>query len=166
MEKALKYIDVISIWSGKLSSWLILPLTAIVAYDVILRKLYRSTLWTYDVSMWLYSAMFLIGCTWVLKEHSHIRVDVIYEKFPPRAKAIFEVLSYLILFFPLIVTLLVSGSHYAWESFRDKEISINSPWNPILWPFKAIAPVAFLLLLLQGFGDFITQLKKCSRGGK
>jgi TRAP-type mannitol/chloroaromatic compound transport system permease small subunit len=166
MGRVLRYIDVISIWSGKLCSWIVLPLTAIVAYDVILRKLYRSTLWVYDTSLWLYSAMFLIGCTWVLKEHAHIRVDVIYEKYSPRAKAIFEVCTYLMLFFPVIVMLFVSGSSYAWESFRDNEISINSPWNPIIWPFKAIAPVAWLLLLLQGISDFIKELKKCFKEGE
>ena len=166
MERILRYIDVISMWSGKLCGWIVLPLTAIVAYDVILRKLYTSTLWVFDTSLWLYSLMYLIGLTWVQKEHAHIRVDVIYEKYSPRAKAIFDVLTYLMMFFPVIVTLFVSGSSYAWESFRDNEISINSPWNPIIWPFKAIAPVAFLLLLLQGFGDFIKELKNCFKEGK
>ncbi len=161
MDKIIRYIDAISIWSGKLCAWAILPLTVLVAYDVILRKIYTSTLWVFDTSLWLYSVIYLIGLAWVQKEHAHIRVDVIYEKYPRRAKAIFEVLTYLTMFFPVVVALLASSSGYAWESFRDNEISINSPWNPIIWPFKAIAPVAWLLLLLAGFSDFIKELKHC-----
>lgn len=165
MEKVLRYIDQMSIWSGKISSWLIIPLIAIVAYDVIARKFYRATIWAYDSALWVYAGIFLIGLAWVLKEHSHIRVDVIYERHSPRAKALFEVLSYLIFFFPLTITLLISGAAYAVESWIDKEVSIYSPWNPLLWHFKTIAPIAFLLLLLQGIADFIRNLKFMIRKG-
>ena len=165
MGKVLKYIDDVSMWSGKIIAWLILPLTAIMAYDLILRKFYQATIWVFDTTLWLYSAFFLIGCAWVQMERSQIRVDVIYEKYSPLAKAIFEILTYLILYFPVILICAVSASQYAWESFKANEISIYSPWAPPLWPIKAIAPVAFLLLLLQGIGDFIKYLKTVLKGG-
>lgn len=100
MEAFLRGIDQLSVWSGKVFSWLIAPLIVIVAYDVINRKLYRSTIWVFDITLWLYAGIFLLGLAWILKDHANIRVDVIYEKYSPRGKAFFEVFSDLIFFSP------------------------------------------------------------------
>jgi TRAP-type mannitol/chloroaromatic compound transport system permease small subunit len=35
------------------------------------------------------------------------------------------------------------------------ETSDQTPWRPILWPFKFIVPIACLLLLIQGFSEFL-----------
>jgi len=164
MDKVLRDIDAISMWSGKIFSWLIIPLMAIVAYDVIIRKIYRATIWSYDTSLWLYSGLFLLGAAWVLQQHSHIRIDVIWQRYPPRAKAIFEVCWYLILLFSIALVVLIYGGDYARVAWIDKEASIYTPWGPPLWHFKAIAPLAFLLLLLQGIAEFIRNLKFAIRG--
>ena len=34
-------------------------------------------------------------------------------------------------------------------------MSDQTPWRPILWPFKFIVPVACGLLLIQGFSEFL-----------
>ena len=164
MEKILRGIDAISIWAGKIFSWLIIPLIAIVAYDVIIRKIYRATIWSYDTSLWLYSGIFLLGAAWILQQRSHIRIDVIWQRYPPRAKAIFELCWFLALLFTLSFVVFIYGGEYAWIAWVDKESSIYTPWEPPLWHFKAIAPVAFLLLILQGIAEFIRNLKVAIKG--
>ena len=164
MERVLGVVDKISIWAGKIFSWLIIPLILIVAYDVVIRKIYKATIWSYDTSLWLYAAIFLLGGAWILQQHAHIRIDVIWLRYSARARAIFEVGWYLILLFSMAGVVLIYGGDYAWVAWVDKEVSIYTPWEPILWHFKAIAPIAFLLLLLQGIAEFIRNLKVAVRG--
>lgn len=164
MDKVLRGIDTISIWSGRIFGWLIIPLIAVVAYDVIIRKIYRATIWSYDIALWLYAGIFLLGAAWILQQHAHIRIDVIYQRYSPRAKAIFEACWYLILLFSMVAVVLIYGGDYARTAWVDKEVSIYTPWGPPLWHFKAIVPLAFLLLLLQGIAEFIRNLKFIIRG--
>jgi TRAP-type mannitol/chloroaromatic compound transport system permease small subunit len=164
MEKILRGVDNISIWAGKIFGWLIIPLIIIVAYDVIIRKIYKATIWSYDTSLWLYAAVFLMGAAWILQQRAHIRIDVFWQRYPPRAQAIFEMCWYLGLLLSMSMVILIYGGDYARVAFVDKEISIYTPWGPPLWHFKAIAPLAFLLLSLQGIADFIRNLKVAVRG--
>ena len=50
---------------------------------------------------------------------------------------------------------------YAW---RINELSDQTPWRPILWPFKAVVPLACLLLLIQGFSEFLKSLYMARTG--
>jgi len=47
-----------------------------------------------------------------------------------------------------------SGSE-AWYAFTINETSEQTPWRPILWPFKAVVPLTCLALLLQGVSELI-----------
>jgi TRAP-type mannitol/chloroaromatic compound transport system permease small subunit len=50
---------------------------------------------------------------------------------------------------------------YAW---RINELSDQTPWRPILWPFKGVVPLACLLLLIQGFSEFLKSLYMARTG--
>jgi TRAP-type mannitol/chloroaromatic compound transport system permease small subunit len=34
-------------------------------------------------------------------------------------------------------------------------VSDQTPWRPILWPFKYCVPIACALLMIQGFSEFL-----------
>ena len=40
-----------------------------------------------------------------------------------------------------------------WYSFQIQETSEQSPWRPILWPFRASVPLAALLFMIQGVSE-------------
>ena len=46
---------------------------------------------------------------------------------------------------------------YFYQAYRVNELSGESAWNPIIWPFKFTFVMGFLLLLLQT----IVELIKC-----
>ena len=64
-------------------------------------------------------------------------------------------ISYLVFFFPSIIMLGVASGNEAWYSFTIGEMSEQTPWRPILWPFKAVVPLTCALLLLQGVSELI-----------
>ncbi len=162
--KILSYIDAISEWTGKLFSWSILVLTGIVIYDIILRLFGRATTWAWEVSTYLYAALFLMGGAYVLRYKAHIRIDVLYNLLSLRGRAIFDLCYYLVAFFPLVIVFVWFGTPYAYESWVRGETSGWYISGIPLGPVKAIIPLAFLLLGLQGVAEFVRTLLIAIRG--
>jgi TRAP-type mannitol/chloroaromatic compound transport system permease small subunit len=44
------------------------------------------------------------------------------------------------------------------------ELSEQTAWRPILWPFKAIVPLAALLLMIQGVSETLKSLYAARTG--
>ena len=49
----------------------------------------------------------------------------------------------------------VASGNEAWYAFTINELSEQTPWRPILWPFKAVVPLTCAMLLLQGVSELI-----------
>lgn len=155
----LRVIDTISDISGKGVSWLALALTLALSYEVFSRYILgRPTAWAFDVGYMLGGSLFMIGAAYTMKEKAHVRVDVIYLRYPPRTRAFLDVVAFLILFFPLWGVLLFYAIDYVQFSWQIKERALESFWRPPIYPFKTVIPVAIFLLALQGVAEFIRRL--------
>jgi len=161
----LRWIEVVSAYSGRFASYLILVLVVVVCFDVLMRYLFNSpTVWAFDAALHLYSIAFLVGGAWVLKVNAHIKVDVLYNLFPPRVRAIINLMCYLFLLFPLCYFLVKDGSVYAYTSWKMSEVSRTSPLHEPIWPLKTFIPIAFLLLWLQAIVGFLRDLAILKKG--
>lgn len=160
-----KTIDSISQGFGKAVAWLILPNVLALVYEVIARYIFQSpTIWSYEVTYFLYGTHFLLGAAFVLLLKGHIRIDVLYMHLSPRGRALIDVLGYLILFFPVVIALIYAGAEFTLQSYQMGEKSGASPWRPYLYPFKAVLVVSFFLLLLQGISEFLRSLNLLLKG--
>lgn len=160
-----KTIDSVSLWFGKWVAWLVLPNVLALVYEVIARYLFeRPTIWSYEVTYFLYGTHFLIGAAFILLIKGHIRIDVVYMRLSPRGRAIIDILGYLILFFPVMIALIYAGAEYTIQSFQMGEKSGLSPWRPYLYPYKAVLVVSFVLLFLQGLSEFLRNLNILLKG--
>ena len=147
-----KFTDATGVWVA----WLNMPLVLAVAWEVIARYAFNTpTIWSYDVTYMLYSAIFMLGCAYALHKGAHIRTDFFYEKWSDQTKGMVDSISYIVFFFPSIVMLLIASGNEAWYAFTISETSEQTPWRPILWPFKMVVPLACLLLLIQGVSELI-----------
>lgn len=63
--------------------------------------------------------------------------------------------GYLVFFFPAMSACIYYGGLFALRSWNMAEVSGESMWQPPIYPFKTVLPVAALLLLLQGIVEFI-----------
>ena len=154
--RAVRIIDKFTDTTGTWVAWLNVPLVLAVAYEVASRYLFDApTLWSFDVTYMLYGTIFMLGSAYALHKGAHIRTDFFFEKWSIRTKGIIDSIAYIVFFFPSIfVFLLVSGAE-GWYSFEIGETSEQTPWRPILWPFKWVVPLACLLLLIQGVSETI-----------
>ncbi|RLB21231.1 MAG: hypothetical protein DRG71_08575, partial [Deltaproteobacteria bacterium] len=67
MHKFLRACDAISDWSGKIFMWLIIPLTALVAFEVISRRFLNAPhIWSLEVTNYLYGPHFMIVAAYTL----------------------------------------------------------------------------------------------------
>jgi len=154
----LRYIDLMSRWSGKATSWLILPLIFELVYDTIARYAFNApTAWSYDISYMLYGALFMLGAPYTLLVDEHIRVEAFYEKASRRGRAILDIIGYLLFFFPSVGSLFWFGLDFAWEAWKARETSITF-WAPPIYPLKALIPLVALMLLLQGLAKFLRDI--------
>ncbi len=147
-----KFTDATGVWVA----WLNVPLVLAVAWEVIARYVFNApTIWSYDVTYMLYSAIFMLGCAYALHKGAHIRTDFFYEKWSDRTRGVVDSISYIVFFFPSIVMLLAASWSEAWYAYTINETSEQTTWRPLLWPIKAVVPLTCAMLLLQGISELI-----------
>jgi TRAP-type mannitol/chloroaromatic compound transport system permease small subunit len=162
---AIRTVDRFTDWAGTLVSWLMAPLIVAVGYEVVARYVFAApTTWAFDISYMTYGALFMLGAAYALRKGAHIRTDFFWEKFPVRAKGWIDLVSYVVFFFPSLAMLLYLGFNEAVYSWQIGETSDQTPWRPVLWPFKAVIPLACLLLLVQGVSELLKSLYMARTG--
>ena len=154
--KTVRVIDKFTDVTGTWVAWLNVPLVLAVAYEVLSRYAFNApTIWSFDVTYMLYGTIFMLGAAYALLKGAHIRTDFFFERWSIRTKGVIDSVAYLVFFFPSIFIFLVVSGAEGWYAFEIGETSEQTPWRPILWPFKWVVPLTCLLLLIQGVSETI-----------
>ena len=156
MQKTLFFVDKISTWVGQAFSWFIVALTLHVSWEVFSRYvLDNPRAWAFDVMIMFYGTLFMMAGAYTLAKNGHVRGDVIYGFFSPRAQAAVDLTLYIVFFIPGVVALVWAGYTYAAESWAINEHSNITAEGPPVYPFKTVIPVAGALILMQGIVEII-----------
>ncbi|MBD3662426.1 TRAP transporter small permease subunit [Sulfitobacter aestuariivivens] len=143
-----------------LSGLAIFSLMFLAAYSVTGRKFFASPLAGYvDYIEAAMPIIAIMGVSYVQRDGTHIRMDMLVGALKGRLLWLFELVSVL-----LMLLLIVALTWGAWEHFdrsfdcsrpfcsRDSSIDIGIP----IWPSKLVVPIAFgvlvLRLILQAWG--------------
>ena len=165
--KALKVVDRISEWTGSLSAWIIIPLTAVVIYEVVARHFFNApTGWGYDTCWMLYGAQFMIGGAYTLLRKGHIRIDIVYNILSPRRKQVFDAIVYVGVFLFTMVLFTWAGVKYAADAWISGEKLSTTNWFFPSGPIKAVIPISFFLVSLQTLAEVIRTLTSFSERKK
>ena len=157
--RTVRAIDKFTDTTGTWLAWLNVPLVAAVSYEVIARYLFNApTIWSFDVTYMLYGTIFMLGAAYALHKGAHIRTDFFYEKWTAKTKGMVDSISYLAFFFPSLIMLLAASGSEALYALSIREVSEQTPWRPILWPYKSVVPLTCLLLMVQGVSETIKSL--------
>jgi len=161
----IRAIDRLTDLTGTVVSWAAIPLVFAVTYEVVARYAFSApTVWAFDVTYMAYGTLFMLGAAFALRRGAHIRTDFFWENYSTRKKGLIDSISYLVLFFPSLTVLCVISFNEAVYAWQIGETSDQTPWRPVLWPFKAIIPLACLLLLVQGVSEFLKSLYMARTG--
>jgi len=167
IRRIVKGIDTISEYSAKVIIWLVVVLTFVIGYEIISRYLLNQpTKWSFDLSYMIGGTFFLMGEAWTLSKNQHVRIDILYNRFSLKTRAIIDIVLYLLFFFPLWGGLLYALIPYVAFSWDIGEKSMQGYWQPIIYPFKTIMPIGVGLLLLQGVAELLKNIVILCGGGE
>lgn len=162
----MRWIDTTTKWVAGAAAWMVPLLILELVYDTAARYLFNApTAWSYDISYMLYGGIFMLGAAHTLRIDRHVRIETFYGKLTQRGKAWVDGLGYLLCFFPAVGSLLYFSSGFAWRSWKMLEVSGESMWQPPIYPFKSLLPLAAALLLLQGVSEFLRCVRILVRDG-
>lgn len=138
---------------GHLTAWTGLALVLLVAANVLLRYLAGvSSVGAQEAEWHVMALTALFGVSYALAQGSEVRVDLLYERYPARARAAVDLLS------AAMLTAICGGIAWLSIGYVEQSYSIGegSPDPGGLanrWLLKAAMPAAFVLLGLQGFAQ-------------
>lgn len=154
--KIVGWLDAVSVFFGKSTAILILPMMYALVHEVIARYFFDApTIWAGDFSLILFGIFFMVASPYCLREGMHIRTDFLYSRWSVKARGRIDFFTYLFAYFPTHILFLQVGWKFFYKSFLQNETIISSPWMPIIWPMKFAIPLSIALMLLQGISETI-----------
>jgi TRAP-type mannitol/chloroaromatic compound transport system permease small subunit len=137
--------------------WLIYPLIGVVVAEVISRYFFLKPLhWVRDVSLWLFAVPAMLTIAHYYGKRMHISAeDLIYRfRLTNAQRAVIDFLHNLIIV-GMSLLLFLPAVEQATTSFRLAERSNLTTWRPLVWPFRAVIPMALFMLTVQGLGGLM-----------
>ena len=174
-------IDILNYRAGQIFALLLVPLIAVVVFEVISRNsfsilqnagfedLARSlnlgpTLWVYDISRMIAGVLFMAAAGYGLMRGVHIRADFLYRYWSDKTQASVDASLYLLFFIPSMLFFTIVAAEYWWLAYSTGETrQADSAWGPLVWPARLAMPVGAFLLTLQGIPEIFRAFHKMGK---
>ena len=165
MASTIVNIDKFSKWVGNVVCWILMPLIFAMTYEVLARKLFLApTIWAYDISRFLYGALFMLGAAYALSKGVHIRADFLYRNFKTKNQGKIDFWLYLLFYFPGLLVFLYMTIGFVGESIQRGEKGMDTTWMPYMWPIKSCLLIGIVFLLIQGISELFKSYWAATRG--
>ncbi|MDD3655800.1 MAG: TRAP transporter small permease subunit [Atribacterota bacterium] len=157
LSKLLNLIDQFSIMMGKICKYLILAILGVMLYEIISRYVFNSpTDWASELSSYMFGTLFFLGGAYSLIKEEHVRMDLLYIKWPRKVQKIADIATFPLL--ALYLGLFIQGGiGNTLFSIRNSEVS-RSLWAPPLAPIKIIITFGAFLLLMEAISILIRDI--------
>jgi TRAP-type mannitol/chloroaromatic compound transport system permease small subunit len=130
-----------------------------VFYDAIMRYFFSSGSIALQEMEWhLFAMVFLFGIAYGLKEDGHVRVDVLYDRFSPRNKALVNIAGTVLFLLPLSLLIIEGSVWYVQEAYNSGEVSGDPGGLPYRWLIKLVIPASFVFLVVSAIGFIIRNI--------
>ncbi len=147
------WIDAISERAAKITCYLVFIIMLITALDVIARYAFNHPLlWGWLLNRQLFGVFILFAGVYTLFKGEHIRIEILYDHFPPELKKIARWIA-LLSFICFMSVLVWQSAWMGWNSLMMNEKAAGAfriPW----YPFKLLIPAVTFLFLLEGIAAF------------
>lgn len=147
------YVDLFNTLVGKVTMYVIFVMMAILLSAALGRTLFGfSLIWTVETAQFTMAGYYLVGGAYSMILHGHVRMDLLYSRFPRRRQATTDMITDALLIFYLVVMIIgaVSSIEYALQYGQTS----RSAWGPPLAPIKIIMGIGLVLMLAQVISTF------------
>lgn len=153
----LRAVDRLSELVGMAMSVLAPLMVLVLVWEVVSRYVFGApTIWAYDTAIFLFGYIGLLAGANVMRQRQHINVDLVYNLFPPRGRAVLDVIGGLLVFF-FLGLVVVYGWGAAIDAIRHGARR-STEWAPPVGHFMLMIPVGAFLLLLQASANWLRSL--------
>lgn len=159
MTKVSEWITTLNRRIGHATAWLAVILILVIIVDVSLRYAFNITsVATGELEWHLFAALFLLSSAWTLSEDKHVRVDVFYNRYSDRTKAIVNLLGTLFFLLPFCVIAISESIPFVTNSFGLRETSPDPGGLPARYIIKSMIPIGFTFLGLQAISEMLKSI--------
>ncbi|MDG6774872.1 TRAP transporter small permease subunit [Thiomicrorhabdus sp. ZW0627] len=136
---------------GRLSAWLILFLVLLVAGNVLFRYLFHvSSVGLQELEWHLLAAIAMLGSAYTLQQGEHVRVDLFYHRYSTNLKRWMDILIPAFIILPFSFFMMYLSMDYVMQSYDMGEVSPDPGGLGYRYLVKALLPLGFLLIAVQG----------------
>jgi TRAP-type mannitol/chloroaromatic compound transport system permease small subunit len=137
-------------WSGNIAALALIVLVVLVVYDALMRYLFQSgSIALQELEWHLFDVIILLSIAYTFSHDAHVRVDIFYERFTPKTKAMVNLLGSLFFVLPFSLLIIYLGIDFVALSFSQMEASADPGGLPYRFIIKSFVPLAFILMLIQ-----------------
>lgn len=154
MPRLLAAIDRFTEASGRLLAWLAVAMALLTALVVVLRYGFNiGSIAAQEAITYLHGTLFTLGAAYTLRRDGHVRVDIFYRRFSPRAKAWVNSLGSIVFLLPLCAFIFSISWNYVAESWAIRESSPEPGGIPAVFLLKSLLPLMAITLFMQGLAE-------------
>lgn len=144
------FVDRINAAIGRHLSWMVWLVAAVCAVVVVLRYVFLiSFTWMQELYVWIHAIVFLAGASFAMLINAHVRVDIFYNKWPLKTRAVVEILGAIAFTLPWMIVLAFVSWPFVLDSWKILEGSAQPNGMPGVFLFRTMLLVFCALMTLQ-----------------
>jgi TRAP-type mannitol/chloroaromatic compound transport system permease small subunit len=135
---------------GKACRWFSLAMVVVTCLVVILRYAFDySSIAMQETVMYLHASLFMLGAAYTWQQQGHVRVDVLYHKWPAAIQQRIDLFGTLFLLLPTCLFLIYISRDYVLMAWANGEKSHEAGGLPFVYLLKTLIIMLPILLLVQ-----------------
>ena len=159
LQRIVDVIDILNDRIGRSVAWLTIMMVIVTFMVVIARYLFSiNSIALQESVMYMHGSVFMLGIAFTLKERGHVRVDVLYERFNERTRALVNMFGAILFLLPVNAFIFWVSLDYVNFSWSLSESSAQPGGLPGVFLLKTLIPVMAGLVTLQGIAEFLKAL--------
>ncbi len=160
IKQVVRICDRINEWIG---SFIVAPAVflfiLVIFSNVIMRYVFNTSfVFMAELEWHVFAFIFLMGAGFTLLHDGHVRVDIFYSTMDRKKQAYINFFGVLLFLLPSCYLVLTTTIPWVIVSYKIGEISIDPGGIPARFLLKAILPMGYFLMLIQGVSLFIKSL--------
>lgn len=146
-------------------AWLALAMVLTDVAVVTMRYGFSTVFtWLQELMMYFHAALFLTGAVYIIGSDGHVRVNILYNRFPPPARTWVDLATMLIVTVPLSILLFWTSYDFVLNSWKMLERSSHSGGldavfvlKTFIWVFAALLLLAAIARMLHCIAELLGQ---------
>ncbi len=160
LRKFVTFCDKLNEWIGSyLVSAAVFILIGVIFSNVVLRYVFNTSfVFMAEVEWHIFAFIILMGAGYTLLHDRHVRVDIVYSLMGNKGRALINCLGVLLFLLPSCYLVLNSSIPWVITAYKVGEVSLDPGGIPARFLLKAVLPIGYFLMLIQGLSLGIKSL--------